>query len=153
VQGYSLPYTQNEADWNASIQGSLAGVPKPAKKIIKSVQPWSDPTTPSPLLMLNKLSNIDKHRHCNLALAYSRNTVFRIHCKDGRALEVRPEKPLYLGDVHSYSLPIDPALVASSTRVAIGRHSGNNVPRRRARGATRRSCRSFRTVSITSSEP
>lgn len=112
----AFPYTQNEADWNASIQASLAGVPKPAKKIIKSVQPWRDPTTPNPLVMLNKLSNIDKHRHCNLGLAYSRDTVFRIHCKDGRALDITPKTPLYLGDVHSYTLPIDSALVASSTR-------------------------------------
>jgi hypothetical protein len=43
--------------------------------------------------------------------------VFRIHCKDGLALNITPEKPLYLGDVHSYTLPIDSALVASSTRV------------------------------------
>ena len=66
--------------------------------------------------MLNKLNNIDKHRNCNLALAHSRDTVFRIHCKDGRALDITPKTPLYLGDVHSYTLPIDSALVASSTR-------------------------------------
>jgi hypothetical protein len=43
--------------------------------------------------------------------------VFRIHYKDGCALDITPKTPLYLGDVHSYTLPIDSALVASSTRV------------------------------------
>ena len=51
----AFPYTQNEADWNASIQATLAGVPKPAKKIIKSVQPWRAIwTMPNPLVMLEQ---------------------------------------------------------------------------------------------------
>jgi hypothetical protein len=70
-----------------------------------------------PLVMLNKLSNIDKHRHCDFGLACSRGTVFRIHCRDGSAVEITPRGLLYLGEVHSYALRIDRALVASGARV------------------------------------
>jgi hypothetical protein len=114
-QDTAFPYRQNEADWNANAQFDLDGVPKPAKKIIKSLQPWLNPT--SPLLLLNKLSNVDKHRHCNLALAYSRDTKFWIHCSDGRILEVAATKPLYLGDVQTFILPIESALVVPSARI------------------------------------
>jgi hypothetical protein len=114
-KGTAFPYRQNEADWNANAQNDLTGVPRPAKKIIKTLQPWVDTT--SPLTILNNLSNIDKHRHCNLALAYSRNTVFRVHCNDGRVLEITAQKPLYLGDIQDFTLPIDPSLVVPSARI------------------------------------
>lgn len=114
----AFPYTRDPAGWNDSVQTVLKGVPKPAQKIIKSVQPWCDPTAPNPLLMLNKLSNIDKHRHCNFGLAYSRDTMFRIYCNDGRVLEIRPKESLYLGEFHSFPLPIGASLVAvGGTRV------------------------------------
>jgi hypothetical protein len=114
-KGTAFPYRQNEADWAANVQFDLDGVPKAARKIIKSLQPWLDPT--SPLRILNKLSNIDKHRHCNLALTYSRDTKFRIYCNDGRILEVAAETPLYLGDGQTFTLPIESSLVMPSARI------------------------------------
>jgi hypothetical protein len=96
----------------------LAGVPIDAQKIIKQLQPWCDTSpSPNPLLMLNKLSNIDKHRSCNFALAYNRNTGFRIYGNDGTILEVSSHGPLYLGEPQTITLPIKPASVIPSARV------------------------------------
>ena len=72
---------------------------------------------PNPLLILNKLSNIDKHRSCNFALAYNRNAGFRVHANDGTILEVSCREALYLGDPQTIILPIDPASVIPSARV------------------------------------
>lgn len=112
-----FPYTEHEAGWNGSSPLKLAGVPKAAKKIIKKLQPWSDTVQPSPLVILNKLSNIDKHRQCNIAFACSTNTVFRVHCNDGQVVEIRARKPLYFGDVQDFTLLIDKSSVQPSARV------------------------------------
>jgi hypothetical protein len=115
----AFPYTQNEADWNASIRTSLEGVPKPAKKITKSVQPRRNAPTPNPLVILNKLSNIRHARHCNFGLGYARGVTFRIHCNDSQVFDLMPEKALYLGDVYDYPLPINKRPVEPSARVQL----------------------------------
>lgn len=117
-KGTAFPYRENEKDFDANIKRDLAGVPIDAQKIIKQLQPWCD-TSPSsnPLLMLNKLSNIDKHRSCNFALAYNRNAGFRIHGNDGSILVVACHEPLYLGEPQTITLPIKPTTVIPSARV------------------------------------
>lgn len=113
-----FPYSQNEKDFDVNVDRNLAGVPGDAKKIIKQLPPWCDTSvSPNPLLMLNKLSNIDKHRSCNFALAYNRNAGFRVHANDGTVLVVSCHDALYLGEPQTITLPINPASVIPSTRV------------------------------------
>jgi hypothetical protein len=117
-KGTAFPYSENEKAFDANIKRDLVGVPSDAQKIIKQLQPWCDTApSPNPLLMLNKLSNIDKHRSCNFALAYNRNAGFRIHGNDGTILEVSCHEPLYLGEPQTITLPIKPATVTPSARV------------------------------------
>lgn len=117
-KGMAFPFRENQADWDANVQRNLAGVPQEACKIIEELQPWRDTSsTPNPLLMLNKLSNIDKHRHCHFTLAYNRNAGFRVHANDGTIVEVSCHKPLFLGDPQTITLPIDPSTVIPSARV------------------------------------
>jgi len=114
-KGTAFPYSENEKAFDANMKRDLAGVPIDAQKIIKQLQPWCDTSpSPNPLLMLNKLSNIDKHRSCNFALTYNRNTGFRIHGNDGTILEVSSHGPLYLGEPQTITLPIKPASVIPS---------------------------------------
>jgi len=65
---------------------------------------------------LNQLSNLDKHRACNFTLPHNRNATLRIHCSNRVILGVTAEKPLYLGDVHPITLPIDKRLVENGAR-------------------------------------
>jgi len=117
-KGTAFPYRENEADFDANASRELAGVPINARKIIKQLQPWCDtPPSRNPLLILNKLSNIDKHRSCNLALAYNRNAGFRVHANDGTILELSCHEALYLGEPQTITLPINPASVTPSARV------------------------------------
>lgn len=117
-KGTKFPYRQNETDFDANVNQDLSGVPIEAQKIIKQLQPWCDTSrVPNPLLMLNKLSNIDKHRSCNFALAYNRNAGFRVHGNDGGILEISCHEPLYLGEPQTITLPISPASVTPSARV------------------------------------
>jgi hypothetical protein len=114
----AFPFRQSETDWNKHFQNDLAGVPPAAQSIIKALQPWHNLT--SPRIMLNRLSNTDKHRACNLALAYDRNAGFRVHGNDGTITEVACKEPLYLGDVHTIVLPIPRSTVEPSARVEAG---------------------------------
>jgi hypothetical protein len=113
----AFPFRENQADWNAHVQFDLEGVPKPAKKIIKHLQRWLDTTSPNPLVILNKLSNSDKHRVCNFTLPHNRKAIFLIHCTNGMILNVPADKPLYLGDVQTFTLQLDKALIEPSARV------------------------------------
>lgn len=112
-----FPFTENEADWTAKSSLLLQCISPKAGEIIKSVQPWYDAITPQPLLMLNKLNNLDKHESCAPTLAYSHNTRFRIHCTNGSIIEVSPEEPIYLGDVKTFTLPIASRLVGDSAKI------------------------------------
>ena len=111
----AFPYRNEESGWDGIAKSDLDRVPDAAKDIIKSLQPWLNPS--SPLLQLNNLSNIDKHRHCHVALAYSRDTIFWIHCNDGTILEVSAQRPLFLGQVQKFYLPIDSALIRPNARI------------------------------------
>ena len=115
--GLAFPLFKDIDEWNAKSGKSLKGVPPAAKDIIRQLQPWSDASGPNPLGILNKLSNIDKHRACNFTLPYNRDAVFLIHCQDGTVLQVPADNPLYLGDVQTFTLPIDKRLVEPSARV------------------------------------
>ena len=117
-KGTAFPFRQSEADWDANFERDLAGVPSDAQDIIKTLQPWHDQA--SPLIMLNRLSNTDKHRACNLTLAYNRNAGFRVHGNDGTVSDIACKEPLYLGDVHTIALPIPRSAVEPSARVEAG---------------------------------
>ena len=113
----AFPYRNDETAWNKHFQDDLKGVPADAQKIIKDLQPWNDPSKQSPLLMLNKLSNDDKHRTCNFTLAYNQDLMFRIHGNDGTIAEIAYNKPIYLGDPQTVPLPMSAAAVIPSARV------------------------------------
>jgi hypothetical protein len=113
----AFPLSRDLEDWNEKSEKALKGIAPEAKEIIKNLQPWSDTVIPNPLLILNKLSNIDKHRACNFTLPHNSNAVFLIHCRNGDVLEVSADKPLYLGDVQTLTLPMDKKLVEPSARV------------------------------------
>jgi hypothetical protein len=115
--GLAFPLLKDQAEWSEKADKSLKGVPPAAMEVIRNLQPWIDTTAPNPLVILNKLSNLDKHRACNFTLAYSRNVNLLIHCNDGSVVTYSPDQPLYLGDVHTVTLPIDKALVQPSARV------------------------------------
>jgi hypothetical protein len=115
--GLAFPLFADQAEWAEKADKTLKGIPPAAKEIIRHLQPWEDTKSPNPLTILNKLSNVDKHRACNFTLAYSRNTNFVIQCDDGTVVTYSPEEPLYLGDVHTVNLPIDKQLVENGARV------------------------------------
>jgi hypothetical protein len=111
-----FPFTENEADWNANSAKRLRGVPSEAVEILRTVQPWYDSVSSLPLLMLNKLSNMDKHRYCAFGLGRI-DTAFRVHCLDGSAVNIWPRESLYLGDVHTFDVPAPSALIGQTARV------------------------------------
>jgi hypothetical protein len=118
----AFPFRKDQNDWNDHFEVDLKGVPLDAQKIIKELQPWHDPSKANPLLILNKLSNDDKHRTCNFTLAYTQNAVFRIHGNDGTITDIAYNEPIYLGEVQTVVLPMSPAAVMPSARVeAAGR--------------------------------
>jgi hypothetical protein len=119
-----FPFTENEADWNANSPKRLAGIPSEAVNVLRMLQCWCDPVKPSPLQMLNKLNNMDEHRHCAFGLGYSQSVAFRVYCLDGNAVNIWPKEALYLGDVHTFDVPVPAALIGPSARVEA---SGNFV--------------------------
>ena len=108
-----FPFTENESDWTANSPIRLRGVPPEAVNILRALQPWCDFLKPNPLLMVNKLGNMDKHRFCAFTLGYSRSTLFSVHCTDGTVVQISPNESLHLGDVHTFTLPIDRFRVAN----------------------------------------
>jgi hypothetical protein len=115
--GLAFPLLADQEEWDEKADNSLKGIPPAAKEVIRQLQPWAGTISPNPLTILNKLSNLDKHRACNFTLPHNRNATFRIHCSNGVILEVKVDKPLYLGDVHPITLPIDKRLVENGARV------------------------------------
>jgi hypothetical protein len=116
-KGSKFPFTENEADWNANSARRLPGVPWEAVEILKTVQPWYDSLPTPPLLILNKLSNMDKHRHCVFGLGRSIDTAFRVYCLDGTAVDIWPQESLYLGDRHTFDVPAPSILIGQTARV------------------------------------
>jgi len=114
-----FPFTENEPDWQANSSKRLPGILLEAIALLRSVQPWCDSVSPNPLLMLNKLSNMDKHRYCAFGLGYSQGTTFRVHYGNGCAVDVRPEKALYLGEVQTLMVPVPSVLIGQSARVEV----------------------------------
>jgi hypothetical protein len=118
-----FPFTDNEADWNVNSAKRLPGVPSEAVEILRTVQPWYDPVSALPLVMLNKLSNMDKHRHCAFGLGRSVDTAFRVYGVDGSAVDISLRGSLYLGDVHAFDVPAPSVLIGQTARVeASGRY-------------------------------
>jgi hypothetical protein len=113
----AFPLYKNLAEWNEKAAKPLKGIPPAAKEIIRQLQPWSEGITPHPLTILNKLSNIDKHRGLNFTLPHNRNATFVIHCNNGAVLQVQADKPLYLGEAQTFVLPIDKKLIEPSARI------------------------------------
>jgi hypothetical protein len=116
-RGLAFPLFDSQAEWDEKSERPLKGIAPAAREIIRRLQPWVDSASPHPLVILNKLSNIDKHRACNFTLPHNRNAIFLVHCRDGRLLEVTADKPLYLGQPQHFTLPIDKRLVTGGTRV------------------------------------
>jgi hypothetical protein len=112
-----FPFTENEPDWTANAPTRLGKIPVQAGEIIRRLQPWCDPAEPNPLLMLNKLSNMDKHQFCAFSLAYSQDSVFRIYCLDGSIVEIVPKEQLHLGQTHTFPLPVHSSRVGHTARV------------------------------------
>jgi hypothetical protein len=113
----AFPLFKDQAEWDEKADKPLKGIPPTPREAIRRLQPWADTVTPNPLTILNKLSNIDKHRACNFTLAYGRDVAFRVHCNNGAILDVSVKEPLYLGDVHTIPLQIDKRLVENGARV------------------------------------
>ncbi|MEO8373130.1 MAG: hypothetical protein ABI806_28350 [Candidatus Solibacter sp.] len=113
----AFPVYKDQAEWDEKADKPLKGIPPLAKEAIRQLQPWADTVSPNLLTILNKLSNIDKHRACNFTLAYGHDVVFRVHCNNGVILNLDVKEPLYLGDVHTIPLQIDKRLVEGSARV------------------------------------
>ncbi|HEX4136113.1 MAG TPA: hypothetical protein VHY84_15985 [Bryobacteraceae bacterium] len=88
-RGLAFPLFKDQAEWDKDADKPLKGMPADAKEAIRQLQPWADTVSPNPLTILNKLSNLDKHRACNFTLAYGRNVNFRIHCTNGAILDVK----------------------------------------------------------------
>jgi hypothetical protein len=116
-RGLAFPLFKDQVGWDKEADRPLKGMPLRAKEAIRQLQPWADTVSPNPLTILNKLSNLDKHRACNFTLAYGRNVNFRVHCNNGAILDVRVNEPFYLGDVHPITLQIDKRLVENGARV------------------------------------
>jgi len=112
-----FPFTENEPDWNANSAATLQGIPAGAVPILKGLQPWYSSVKPNPLLMLNKLNNTDKHRFCAFGLAHSQDTVIRIHCLNGSAIDIYPKDQMYLGDVQTFDVPVPSTLIGAEPRV------------------------------------
>jgi hypothetical protein len=113
----AFPLYRDESEWNEKSDRPLRGIPLTAKGVIKTLQPWSDRGTPTPLVILNKLSNIDKHRALNFTLPHNINATFIVHCNNGMVVDVQANKPLYLGDSQTFDLPIDKRLIEPSARI------------------------------------
>ena len=113
----AFPLYKDQAEWDEKADKSLKGIPPLAKESTRQLQPWLDTVSPNPLTILNKLSNIDKHRACNFTLAYAHDFAFRVHCNNGAILSVDVKEPLFLGDLHTIPLQIDKRLVEGSARV------------------------------------
>ena len=75
----AFPLYKNRAEWDEKADKSLKGIPPLAQEAIRQLQPWLDTVLPDPLTILNKLSNLDKHRACNFTLAYAHDFTFRVH--------------------------------------------------------------------------
>ena len=122
--GTAFPILKDEADWNKKAGGYLKGVSNAAREVIRKLQPWIDTTTPHPLVILNNLSNIDKHRTLNFTLAYNRDATFEVHCNNGAVIQLRADKPQYFGDLQTFTLPIDKRLLKPSAHI---RASGTSI--------------------------
>jgi hypothetical protein len=113
----AFPLYKDQDEWSEKADKPLKGIPPAAREIIRHLQPWSDTITPHPLTILNKLSNIDKHRALNFTVPHNRNAVFVIHCHNGTVLEVQADKPLRLGEVQTFVLPIHKELIEPTARI------------------------------------
>jgi hypothetical protein len=112
-----FPLTQAETEWPNAAQNYLSGVPREARKLLRDLQPWCDVIDPHPLKILNELSNRDKHRQSLMTMGYNRNVTYRVHCRNGDIIQLSPNRPLYLGDVNTFALPIHPSELNETSRV------------------------------------
>jgi hypothetical protein len=119
--GSAFPICATEPEWERVGRNNLSGIPEAARSVIRGVQPWANTRAPSPLTVLQRLNNKDKHRHLNFMLAYDVGLQFVIHSNSGDLLYVRPNQPVYLGEPQTIPLDVEVASVTPSARVeAVG---------------------------------
>jgi hypothetical protein len=119
-KGTSFPIFSAEEDWEKYWKECLKGVEPAAQKMIRDLQPcFRMRAAPKndPLSMLNVLCNSDKHRAVTLTLAYSHDVTIKVYANDEKVYVVRATEPLYVGDVHTIPLDLDPASIQPSARV------------------------------------
>ncbi len=67
----AFPVTKCEGNYQEQTKHKLRGVDEDSQRLIRDFQPFSNGGVGAPLLMLNSICNIDKHRHLNLVATNS----------------------------------------------------------------------------------
>ena len=119
-QNIKFPIFSLVDHWDKHWRSNLNGVPVDAQTIIKGLQPCFRPngyTDKDPLLVLNKLSNIDKHRAILLTTVYDRNVRFVVHANDGAVHTVTIEGRIHAGQPATIPLRIHPSRLVPKVKV------------------------------------
>lgn len=104
-----FPIYKTQADCDNNCATDLKNVPEDAVRAIKQLQPYRRPADViaiDPLVILNTLSNRDKHRAVNLTLSYSKDTRFRVRASDGQVYTFQIKSPMFTAFPHHLDLPI-----------------------------------------------
>lgn len=120
----------DESDKFLQQRDMLKGVPDEAVYVIRELQPYHRPASTrddDPLLILNRLSNRDKHRQIHFTVCYHRNLEVVIPTRSGRDLKVALPKDFHAGDVDTIRLPGDPSLIDDNVRISVTGRSRINL--------------------------
>jgi hypothetical protein len=115
--GRRFPVLIEATRWDTS---TLAGIPEPARRLIRQAQPFNrlpQSAELDPLFILNTLRNRDTHRATMLTSGFSKNTQFAIHLKTGDVLLVTATRSLFGEGFDEIPLQISPSLLTDETRV------------------------------------
>jgi hypothetical protein len=118
--GIRFPIYGKPEHWQDNWKADLKGVPAPARAIIKRLQPCfrtDGLTEKDPLIILNQLSNTDKHRAILLTTVHDHHVRFVVHAKDGSEHFAFIPEPVRGGDVATIPLDILPDNLPAETRV------------------------------------
>jgi hypothetical protein len=107
-----FPIFSEAAHWEKNFKTTLRGVPEDAQTIIKGLQPCFQSIADrasDPLFVLNKLSNMDKHRAILITTVYDTNLRFVIHSNDSSVHHVAVQGSIHGGSPTIIPLPIHPS--------------------------------------------
>jgi hypothetical protein len=118
--GIRFPIYGKPELWQENWKSDLKGVPASARAIIKRLQPCFRPdglADKDPLLVLNQLSNMDKHRAILLTTIHDHHVRFVVHAKDGTEHFAFIPEPIRGGDIATIPLDILPNDLSPNTHV------------------------------------